>query len=211
MDERLRPVSIGIMIGLITVIFGIGWAFYIITQHERLHASFEADLVALKAKFVMSDTGSQGHHGMSGMKEEAPLPESKSAHSHKHGGANEEASLPESKSLHDDPLMELAHKRLVRGHLHAMGLGTLSIVIAFLLASLDAPLKLKTIGSVFTAMGALFYPINWIIMGFRTTSMGADASEASVMLSAGSSILLVLTGVLIALYYLARAVLKGRG
>ena len=77
---------------------------------------------------------------------------------HKHGGANEEASLPESKSLHDDPLMELAHKRLVRGHLHAMGLGTLSVVIAFLLASLDAPLKLKTIGSVFTAMGGLFIP-----------------------------------------------------
>ena len=209
MDERLRPVSIGILIGLITVIFGIGWAFYIITQHDRLHASFEADLVALKAKFVMSDTGSQGHHDMSGMKEEAPLPESKSAHSHKHGGAKEEASLPGSKSLHDDPLMELAHKRLVRGHLHAMGLGTLSIVIAFLLASLDAPLRLKTIGSVFTAMGGLFYPINWIIMGFRTTSMGADASEASVMLSAGSSVLLVLTGVFISLYYLARAVLKG--
>ena len=46
-------------------------------------------------------------------------------------------------------------------------------------------------------------------MGFRTTSMGADASEASVMLSAGSSVLLVLTGVFIALYYLARAVVKG--
>ena len=197
MDERLRPVSIGIMIGLVTIILGIGWAFYIITQHERLHASFEADLVALKAKFVMRDTGSQGHHDMAG-------------DSHKHGDAKEEASLPESKSLHDDPLMELAHRRLVRGHLHAMGLGTFSIVIAFLLASLDAPLRLKTIGSVFTAMGGLFYPINWIIMGFRTTSMGADASEATVMLSAGSSILLVLTGVFIALYYLARALLKGR-
>src|SRR3972149_4349442 len=199
MDERLRPVSIGIIIGLVTIIFGIGWMFYIITQHDRLHASFEKDLVALKAKFVMSDAPPQGHHdGAAGP-------------SHDHGAKKEAASSPESKSLHDDPLMELAHKRLVRGHLHAMGLGTLSIVIAFLLASLDAPLKLKTIGSVFTAMGALFYPINWIIMGFRTTSMGADASEASVMLSAGSSILLVLTGVLNSLYYLAKAVLKGRG
>ena len=198
MDERLRSVSIGIIIGLVTIIFGIGWMFYVITQHDRLHASFEKDLVALKAKFVMSDAPSQGHHDKAGQ-------------SHDHGAKKETAAMPESKSLHDDPLMELAHKRLVRGHLHAMGLGILSIVIAFLLASLDAPLRLKTIGSVFTAMGGLFYPINWIIMGFRTTSMGADASEASVMLSAGSSVLLVLTGVFISLYYLARAVVKGRG
>ncbi|MFZ3072807.1 MAG: hypothetical protein WA162_06165 [Thermodesulfobacteriota bacterium] len=213
MDERLRPVSIGILIGLVTIIFGIGWAFFVVTQHDRLHASFEADLVALKAKFVMSDTGSQGHHDTAGMKEEMHdgKMNKRAGSAHKHGGAKEEAFLPESKSLHDDPLMEIAHKRLVRGHLHAMGLGILSIVIAFLLASLDAPLRLKTIGSVFTAMGGLFYPMNWIIMGFRTTSMGADASEASVMLSAGSSMILVLTGVFISLYYLARAVVKGRG
>src|SRR3972149_8969228 len=95
------------------------------------HASFEKDLVALKAKFVMSDPRSHGHDDMAG-------------HIHDRSAKKEPATL-ESKSLHDDPLMELAHKRLVRGHLHAMGLGILSIVIAFLLASLDAPLRLKTI------------------------------------------------------------------
>ena len=108
---------------------------------------------------------------------------------HKHGGANEEASLPES-NLHDDPLMELAHKRLWRGHLHAMGLGTLSVVIAFLLASLDAPLKLKTIGSVFTAMGGLFLSHKLDNHGLQDYFHGgADASRPPVMLSAGSSVL----------------------
>ncbi|MEK7851447.1 MAG: hypothetical protein AAB275_06155, partial [Deltaproteobacteria bacterium] len=39
--EIIKPVRYGILIGLIGLIFGIGWAFYLVLGHERIHESLD--------------------------------------------------------------------------------------------------------------------------------------------------------------------------
>lgn len=105
---------------------------------------------------------------------------------------------------HDSQLMAIAHERLARGHLHAMGLGVLTICICLVLALIQAPPGMKTLASASAGIGGLFYPLAWIIMGFRTPSLGAEAAADSVFPIAALSILLILIGVLLTLFYAIR-------
>lgn len=47
MMDTIRPVRPGILIGLLGIIFGIGWAFWLILGHESIHSSLEASRAAL--------------------------------------------------------------------------------------------------------------------------------------------------------------------
>lgn len=91
--------------------------------------------------------------------------------------------------------MELAHKRLVRGHLHAMGLGLVTIAISFILVFTSAADKIKTIAPVLTGLGGLIYPFAWIVMGYRTPSLGPGPAEESVTMIAGPGVALVTLGI----------------
>jgi len=115
---------------------------------------------------------------------------------------------PSGLSMHEDPAIEISHERLVRGHIHWMGLGTLAIVVSILLAFLNANVRLKAAASLVTSIGGLLYPVNWIIMGFRTPSMGPELAEQSVTLTAGPSIGLVLLGILMTIYCLITGLAK---
>ena len=48
MIGAIRPVRPGILIGLIGILFGIGWAFWLVLGHERIHTSLEAGRAALE-------------------------------------------------------------------------------------------------------------------------------------------------------------------
>ena len=105
---------------------------------------------------------------------------------------------------HDSPIMELAHTRLKRGHLHAMGLGLLAIAISFIFAFTTAPDRIKTAASILTGLGGLIYPFAWIVMGYRTPGLGPNAAEASVTIIAGPGIALVLLGIFTAGLFLLK-------
>lgn len=204
MDERLRPVSIGLVIGLVSLVFGILWAVFLATQHERIHRTLEESKVISDAGYLSSRgvafAGVSGHEAPPKVPMEMPMG--------MHG--EEEAKTPPEHPVHEDPVIDIAHERLTRGHIHWMGLGTLTIAVSLLLAFLNSPLRLKTVASVFTAVGGFFYPMNWIAMGYRTPSLGPEAAERSVMLTAGPMVFLALAGVLITIYCLVRGISQKR-
>jgi len=90
-----------------------------------------------------------------------------------------------------------AMQRLLRGHIHFMGIGTLVAVLILIVAftSLKPGWK-KLLGWTF-GIGALAYPPAWIMMGLRTVEMGPEASEASVMWLFGPAVVLLLASMLV--------------
>lgn len=179
-ELMIKPVRFGILIGLLGLVFGIGWAFWLVLGHERIHRSLEKSLV--ERKEVHMDMMSEGQHMMQTGEDK-----------HQHG-----------KGMHDSPIMELAHKRLVRGHLHLMGLGLVSVVVSLILGFTSAPSFFKTITSVLTGIGGIVYPAAWIVMGYMTPRLGAAGAEAYVIVIAGPGVLLVTFGIVFAIIFLLK-------
>lgn len=234
MNEIIRPVRYGILIGLLGFIFGIAWAFWLVLGHEKIHKQLEQG--ALKAKeehslleflepnSAMAHTDAKteggGHsHGQPLKDTHQHGEEGASAENHEHEQMMEadqhmmqmgEMGHYHGEGMHDSPIMELAHKRLARGHLHAMGLGLLTIALSFILAFTSAPDRIKTVASVLTGLGGIIYPIAWMVMGYRTPALGPDAAEASVTIIAGPGIALVLLGIFTAGIFLLKDIFSGK-
>ena len=227
MNEIIRPVSYGILIGLLGFIFGIGWAFWLVLGNERIHRSLENRAVEkkeshsliqlLESANAVAHTDTNVGEGLVPSQRETTRVSpaaNKDTHQHTEERASRQKYEPAHmmgeeqhmmqmgegehqhfEGAHDSPIMELAHTRLVRGHLHVMGLGLLTIAISFILAFTSAPDRIKTIASILTGMGGIIYPIAWIVMGYRTPALGPDAAEASVTFIAGPGVVLVLLGI----------------
>jgi len=191
--ESLSHVHHGLGMALLALIMGALWAAYIATHHEQLHGGFEKqEVIAKKAEMKhhmqeLDMTGMElGHAHAAGM----------GAHEHHEaaGGAMEKHQHSHSGSLAKD-----AMQRLLRGHIHFMGIGMLTIVMLILVAAttLKSCWK-KTFGWTF-GLGALLYPPAWILMGFRTVEFGPQGAEESVLWLFGPAVGL-LVGSLIALF-----------
>lgn len=199
MNEIIKPVRYGILVGLLGLVFGIGWAFWLVLGHEMIHEQLERS--ALKAKeghslFQLLEpkqayAHSKEKHAEESEHESHEMTRQGTTDMHHHG--EQEAS--QASNLHHSPIMELAHTRLRRGHVHAMGLGLLTIAISFVLAFTGAPERIKAAATVLTGFGGLIYPFAWIAMGYRTPALGPDAAEASVIFIAGPGVALVLLGI----------------
>jgi len=193
MHSIARPVSVGLLLGLLTFIFGIGWAVFLTLNHEQIHRYLgERGMAAAKGGVIAGSepASSRSHHGHAST---ATEPEAHTSHA----------------CMHEEDLMDQAHERLGRGHIHAMGLGLISIVVSLIMAFLNAPNRIKAVASACAGVGGFFYPIAWIIMGLRTVTLGASGASTSVMPIAALSVALVLAGILLAFIYLVRGVLKG--
>lgn len=201
----LRPVILGLLLGLISLIFGIFWAAYLTVNHDKIHKTLsESAGAALHEKFVISP--SEGHQHHVGSEKASAGHGSKEHPKDGHGVKDEEVETPppSHEAMHEDSVMEAAHERLARGHLHAMGLGMLSILVSFVFAFSTAPANVKTFASACLGTGGIFYPLSWIIMGFRTPALGVEAAQESVVPIVALSMLLVLVGLLLCFFYFIR-------
>ncbi|MCL4873671.1 hypothetical protein KJ039_06290 [bacterium] len=194
MLEFIRPVRLGIVIGLLGIVFGIGWAFWLVLGHERIHATLEAGVpVPVERGPAPAEARPHGHgnhsHPGDGHGHAAPT-------SVQHGDAHAHAG-----QVHRDAVMGLAHQRLTRGHLHAMGLGLASIIISVVIGLTSAPNGIKAAASTLGAVGGILYPMAWIVMGYRTPALGPELAEKSVVFMAGPGVALVLLGVVTALAF----------
>jgi hypothetical protein len=89
-----------------------------------------------------------------------------------------------------------------RSHLHACGLGAISLGTILLLAFLPATLLIKKITAVFLGLGSFGYGLFWMIVGLKAPGLGSTgaAKEALSFLaipSAGMCILGMLSVLLI--------------
>jgi hypothetical protein len=192
--KSLAHVYHGLAMAVLALIMGALWAAYIATHHEQLHGSFEKQEAVVK-------NAEMKHHmqelDMSGMTIGHAYAEGAGSHSHHEtsvGGAEEVHQHSHSGSLATD-----AMQRLLRGHIHFMGIGIMTIVMLILVSitSLKSCWK-KVFGWTF-GLGALLYPPAWILMGFRTVEFGPQGAEASVLWLFGPAVGLLI-GSLIALF-----------
>lgn len=190
MREGIRPVGIGLVLGMVSLFFGIFWAIYLVAGHEQIHKTLEQ---------------SKGP----AMQEKISPPAPQTGHSHSHAHASE-AEPDGPMQAHEDPAIGEAHGMLTRGHIHEMGLGILAITISIVLSMLLIPDWLKTVASACAGVGGLFYPVAWIVMGYRTPAIGMEAADKSVMPIAGFGIALVLIGLAITFFGTLKTVLTRR-
>ncbi len=92
-----------------------------------------------------------------------------------------------------------------RAHLHANGIGTASLALILLLAHLPFDRRVKRLTALALGMGALGYPLFWMLAALRAPGMGGTgaAKESLQWLALPSSALCILG-------LLAVAVLAGR-
>jgi hypothetical protein len=232
MHAAVRPVRAGLILGVIGLLFGIAWAIYIAAFHEQIHRdlSSRAGVTLASGPGIFGVGLAEAHtDARDGVRAEAARePAHQDAAEEPHGHGDDAAEEPhghgddaaeephghmddaaEEPHGHGDDAAEEAHERLARGHLHAMGLGLVTLVVSLVLAFISAPLMAKTIASACLGVGGLFYPLSWIIMGYRTVAIGAEAAEKSVLPIVGPSVLLVGIGLLMCIYYLMKGVLSG--
>lgn len=235
--EELRHSGVGLLLGLIGIGFGIFWAVYITVNHDQLHRRLaQAEKASVEEMFVINSGNGGGHANHSAATDHSAHAGHAShsepdAHDHSSHAGHNMASTPDpeiallKKELaqvktdmakrapahdhHSSPEMATAHERLSKAHVHAMGLGILSIAVSMLLAWLPASSRVKTFASACVGTGGLFYPLAWILMGMRTTAMGAAGAQESVLPMVGLSVILVGLGLLLAFIYTLKWLLRG--
>jgi len=187
-SEFISPVRHGLAMAVLALVFGALWAAYLATHHELLHGGFEAQVEqqqthrnqqnmndmqmdtmdinvahthaeAEPADHAHAGVPAQGHHA-------------EAASGHGHGGAQHS---------HSGSLATDAMQRLLRGHIHFMGIGVLAAVVLLIVAFTSLKSCWKKVLGWTLGLGALAYPPAWIMMGFRTVELGPEAAEASVM------------------------------
>ncbi len=206
----LSPVHHGLAMAVLALIFGALWAAYIATHHEQLHGGFEAaesnmKQVQMQAEMKEMQTGmnmsamnmeSAPHEHAAGSAHSHAEAAPSAGHEHAHAGGGHETGAQHS---HSGSLATDSMQRLLRGHIHFMGIGILIIVVLILVAASRLKDCWKGVFGWTFGLGALMYPPAWILMGFRTVELGPQGAEASVMWLFGPAVGLLI-GSLIALF-----------
>lgn len=181
-SDILAPVRHGLMLAVVAMLAGALWAGFLATQHERLHESFEQQSAAVEARQMQ-----QLMDELSSVPDHAHAPGAP-AHHHDMSPA---ADAVESMHSHSGSLAGDAMQRLLRGHIHFMGLGILVAALLLIVAFTSLRRCWKVTLGWTTGIGVLAYPPAWILMGFRTVEMGPQAAEASVMWLFGPAVALL--------------------
>jgi hypothetical protein len=199
MLEVIRPVRYGVLLGLVGFILGIGWAFWLTLGHERIHETLQRkmprtlQIVPAPNETHKMERDSTHKEGMSHNKSESFFKISPAG--------KQEVHL---KGIYDNPIMELSHKRLTRGHIHAMGLGIVTIIVSLVLAFTSAKEMIKKMASILSGIGGIVYPVAWILMGYKTPSLGPEGAEASVTTIAGPAVAFLTLGIFTAIAFLLK-------
>lgn len=86
---------------------------------------------------------------------------------------------------------------LKRAHMHAGGIGTATLSLSLLLSLLNAPAILRRLCALALGIGALGYPLFWLLAGLRMPVLGSGtAAKESLEWLAVPSAGLLLLGVL---------------
>jgi len=194
MNNLLDPIRHGLILSILAMIMGVCWAAYLSMNHEHVHGGFERQEAALKSAKIQ-----QTEPGMVNMILDAVIPQAEAHHghhAHSEGDSEHAGHSAAHQHSHSGSLAMDAMERLTRGHIHWMGLGALSAVMLLIVAftSLKTCWK-KLLGWTF-GIGALAYPLAWILMGFRTVRMGPEAAESSVMWLFGPAAVLLLASMI---------------
>ncbi|MDQ6971547.1 MAG: hypothetical protein Q9M30_02745, partial [Mariprofundaceae bacterium] len=138
--ESVDSVYHGLGMAVLALICGALWAGYLATHHEQLHGGFEAQETKqqqIQMQHSMQDMDMQGM-GLDHAHAEDMTASQSSAHEHADGaqsGHHKGVQADEMMHSHSGSLAMDAMQRLLRGHIHFMGIGILVIAVLILVAS----------------------------------------------------------------------------
>jgi hypothetical protein len=184
--EIISAVRHGLMLSVAALLFGAFWAAYLATHHEQLHSAFEAQEAEVQSA------------QMSHLMEDINMETMQMDHVHEAGVAADHQShdtgahATGEQHSHSGSLARDAMQRLLRGHIHFMGIGVLAAVLLLVTAFTSLKPCWKKVLGWTLGLGALAYPPAWILMGFRTVELGPEAAEASVIWLFGPAVGLLL-------------------
>lgn len=206
LKQSLSPVHHGLAMGLLALILGAMWAGYMATHHEALHGNFEQEDAKARQSQAMMDMGMESMSLSDTVLQHTAETANKHTHNnaaadghHEEKGAHGHAAGNARQHSHSGSLPNDAMQRLLRGHIHFMGIGLLAIIVLIVVASTSLKQCWKRAFGWTFGLGALLYPPAWILMGLRTVQLGPEAAEASVLWLFGPAVALLL-GSLIALF-----------
>ncbi len=189
-QELVGVVRHGLLMAVLALICGALWAAYLATHHEQFHSAFEmqeAEIQLAKMDHLMEDMNMDAMQ-MGHVHEEGATAD----HQNHDAGAH---ATGEQHS-HSGSLSKDAMQRLLRGHIHFMGIGVLAAVLLLVTAFTSLKTCWKKVLGWTLGLGALAYPPAWILMGFRTVELGPEAAEASVIWLFGPAVGLLLASML---------------
>ncbi len=225
--ESISSVRHGLLMAVLALVCGALWAAYLATHHEQLHGGFEAQVEQQKSGMT-----AQTMQGMDMMAMDMPMTSQshEAGHGTDHGHAsgqgshahNAAAAAPHGHAgkavashhggavqhSHSGSLATDAMQRLLRGHIHFMGIGVLAAVVLLIVAFTSLKSCWKKVLGWTLGLGALAYPPAWIMMGFRTVELGPEAAEASVMWLFGPAVGLLVASLIAVLVILLLEVLS---
>ncbi|MDQ6993589.1 MAG: hypothetical protein Q9M31_08935 [Mariprofundus sp.] len=199
----IQSVYHGLAMALLALIMGALWAAYIATHHEQLHGGFEAQEASIEKlemqhhKQELDMTGMNMDHAHADSAAPHAHPDSSESHQDNHSDSSATADVHQHS--HSGSLATDAMQRLLRGHIHFMGVGIMVIVMLILVASTSLKSCWQKVFGWTFGLGTLMYPPAWILMGFRTVELGPEAAEESVLWLFGPAVALLI-GSLIALF-----------
>jgi len=197
----IAPIRHGLLMAVLAMLCGALWAAYIATHHETLHGGFEAqeqqahamhnmDNQEMDMSMMSMHAEPAGHHHGAA---EAPHAHAEAMPQHHHDSGA--AGHGKAQHSHSGSLATDAMQRLLRGHIHFMGIGILAAVLLLIVAFTSLKSCWKNVLGWTLGLGALAYPPAWILMGFRTVELGPEAAEASVMWLFGPAVGLLLASI----------------
>lgn len=210
--RELKVVGIGLLLGLSCVVFGVFWAVYITAYHEDIHTELGlAEKASIEEKFVLSGGGGHGAHGAAQGNGHPHMEGGHGLHGHEGNGM----VVPDGTDAHaghemhggyegahsgsgESRDMRAAHELLARAHVHAMGLGVLTISISLMLAFMPVSSWVRALAAASLGTGSFFYPLALIIAGLRTTALGEAGAAQSVFPMTVMSVLLAGAGLIMA-------------
>lgn len=187
-SEIIAPVRHGLILAVTAMIAGALWAGFLATQHERLHGHFseqEAVAEASRMQHLMEDLATTEPDHMH-------APGTPAGHHHDSPREDDATHAAEAMHSHSGSLATDAMQRLLRGHIHFMGLGALVAALLLVLAFTSLRRGWKVLVAWAAGIGMIAYPPAWIVMGFRTVELGPQAAEASIMWLFGPAVALLL-------------------
>ncbi len=166
--KRIRLVRHGLLMGMLALLCGELWAVYLATHHEQLHGDFERQSALMSQIMEPHDHADDMMHG------------------------HDMDSMLQGQHSHSGSLATDAMQRLLRGHIHFMGIGMLVIIMLLLVAASSLKSIWKRLLGWSFGLGALLYPPAWILMGLRTVELGPQGAEASVLWLFGPAVALLI-------------------
>ncbi len=209
--DVFSTVGHGLLLSVLALILGLCWAGYLAVNHEQLHGEFEKQEAAMRS--------AQIHHtvpDMLGMISDYALPRAEAHGNEPHPseqGAHADHQDAHQQHSHSGSLATDAMQRLMRGHIHWMGVGVLSAIMLLIVAFTSLKMCWKKLLGWTFGIGAVTYPLSWILMGFRTVILGPEGAEASVLWLFGPAVALLLGSLLVlfAALFIEETGLKDKG